>query len=183
MAPLRSAEPAPARGRRPNLVRIDAWTAVALDDALQFMRELWSAVHALQKASKRMNRELGVTGPQRLVLRLVGLSPGISAGGLARTLHLHPSTVTGVLKRLEEQGLLSRLSDVGDARRAVLRLTSRGQRVNLLSTGTVEAAVRATLATVSSRDRLAAQGVLSRLAERLADRGQTRQKRPARQRR
>jgi DNA-binding MarR family transcriptional regulator len=108
-----------------------------------------------------------LTGPQRLVLRVVGLSPGISAGGVARTLHLHPSTVTGVLKRLEDQGLLNRLSAVGDARRAVLRLTPRGQRVNLLSTGTVESAVRATLADVPPRDRRAAEGVLSRLAARL----------------
>ena len=49
---------------------------------------------------KRMEQRSGVTGPQRLVLRVVGLFPGISAGALARLLHVHPSTLTGVLHRL-----------------------------------------------------------------------------------
>jgi DNA-binding MarR family transcriptional regulator len=41
--------------------------------------------------------EVGVTGPQRLVLRVVGLFPGMSAGELATVLRVHPSTLTGVL--------------------------------------------------------------------------------------
>jgi hypothetical protein len=74
-----------------------------LPDVLQFMQLLWAIVHALQKTSKRMSAELGVTGPQRLVLRVVGLSPGISAGRLAAVLRLHPSALTGILQRLLNQ--------------------------------------------------------------------------------
>jgi MarR family transcriptional regulator, organic hydroperoxide resistance regulator len=149
---------------RPRLVQLDASTTLELDEGLEFMRTLWVVVHALQKASKRMNQRLGVTGPQRLVVRVVGLSPGISAGALAKALHLHPSTLTGVLKRLESQRLLSRASHEGDARRAVLRLTPAGQQLNLAVSGTVESAVRATLPQVSTRDRHAARDVLRRLA-------------------
>jgi hypothetical protein len=54
---------------------IDTETAVELDEALQFMRTLWETVHSLQKTSKRMSRTLGITGPQRLVVRAVGLAP------------------------------------------------------------------------------------------------------------
>jgi DNA-binding MarR family transcriptional regulator len=161
----RSADPA----RR--VVHIDAETSVELDEALQFMRTLWVIVHALQKASKRMNRMLGVTGPQRLVIRVVGLSPGISAGGLAKVLHLHPSTLTGVIKRLETQRLITRGRDAGDARRAVLRLTPAGQRLNVPMSGTVEALVRSALADVRLDDQRTARTVLERLAEGL-DSGQ-----------
>jgi hypothetical protein len=49
----------------------------ALDDVLRFMQLLWALVHQMDKASKRMRQELGVTGPQRLVLRVVGLQPGV----------------------------------------------------------------------------------------------------------
>ena len=64
-----------------------------LPDVLQFMQLLWAVVHGLDKASKRMSAEIGVTGPQRLVLRVVGLFPGLSAGDLAAILHVHPSTL------------------------------------------------------------------------------------------
>ena len=42
-----------------------------LDPVLDFMRLLWSVEHGLERMSKRMGNELGITGPQRLVLRIV----------------------------------------------------------------------------------------------------------------
>jgi DNA-binding MarR family transcriptional regulator len=138
-----------------------------LPDVLQFMRLLWAIVHGLQKASKRMTRRHGVTGPQRLVLRVVGMFPGVSAGRLAAILHVHPSTLTGVLRRLVEQGLLTRSAHAGDRRRSVLRLTARGARVNATATGTVEAAVRNALRTVADADRDATKRVLLALTAQL----------------
>src|SRR5438132_8459125 len=38
----------------------------------------------------------------RLVMRIVGRFPGIAAGRVAQILHVHPSTLTGILKRSEE---------------------------------------------------------------------------------
>jgi DNA-binding MarR family transcriptional regulator len=92
-----------------------------------------------------MEARLGVTAPQRLVIRIVGRFPGISAGEVSDILHLHPSTLTGVLKRLEERGLVGRRADPADARRALLELTPRGREVDELRSGTVEAAVRRAL--------------------------------------
>ncbi|MEO8077851.1 MAG: MarR family transcriptional regulator [Acidobacteriota bacterium] len=139
----------------------------ALGDALQFMRVLWAVMHALQQASKRMEQQTGVTGPQRLVLRIVGLFPGVSPGDLAELLHVHPSTLTGVLHRLVSRGLLLRTAD-GDRRRALLTLTATGRRVNRLRTGTVETAVTRSLRSLSLADRAAAQGALALLAEGLS---------------
>ena len=114
---------------------------VRLDDTLAFLQVIWRLDHELQTVSKRMQAELGVTGLQRLVLRLVGKNPGISAGHLARTLHLHPSTLTGVLDRLEGQKLLRRTVDKADRRRALLRITAAGTTLLARRGGTVEQAV------------------------------------------
>lgn len=141
-----------------------AGASAALPDVLQFMQLLWAVVHGLEKTSKRMTGEIGVTGPQRLALRVAGLFPGLSAGDLATILHVHPSTLTGILQRLVSQKLLTRLDDPRDRRRAVLRLTSRGARVNAVSRGTVEAAVAEALKGISDRDRAATRRVLQRLA-------------------
>ena len=114
-------------------------------ETLQFMQRLLDLVHALDVRSKRMAKTLGVTGPQRLVIRVLGQSPGMTASDIAGTLGMHPSTLTGVLKRLEDHGLLARRADPADGRRALLRLTPRGRDVDRLRDGTVEAAVRRTL--------------------------------------
>lgn len=138
-----------------------------LPDVLQFMRLLWQLEHALQKTSKRMAGTLGVTGLQRLVLRILGLFPGIAAGEIATILHVHPSTLTGVLSRLMEQGLIARSTFAGDRRRAVLALTARGRRVNDIKKGTVEAGVQKALRDLSRQDRAVARRVLTTVCEAL----------------
>ena len=94
-----------------------------------------------------MQAKFGVTGPQRLVLRIVGTFPGLSAGDLARTLHVHPSTLTGILQRLEARGLLRRLTDPDDARRVQLEITAKGKRLTVPSVGTVESAIKRLMTT------------------------------------
>lgn len=116
-----------------------------LGPILDFMQALWALDHALQSASKRMERTLGVTAPQRLVVRIVGRFPGISAGEVSEILRLHPSTLTGILKRLEQRKLVDRRADPADGRRALLRLTAAGREVDRARHGTVEAAVRRAL--------------------------------------
>jgi DNA-binding MarR family transcriptional regulator len=154
-------------GRMPNRPLPTEANAAELPDVLQFMRLLWAITHGLQTTSKRMTRDLGVTGPQRLVLRVIGLFPGVSPGALAKILHVHPSTLTGVLHRLTSQGLLARTPDPADGRRSVLTLTTRGTRVNAMGRGTVEAAIRRALQQVSDADRAATRRVFTALAQHL----------------
>lgn len=143
---------------------------VLLGQTLDFMRLLWALDHGLQSVSKHMKKKLSVTGPQRLVIRVVGRRPGISAGTLARLLHTHPSTLTGVLQRLEARGVLRREPDPADRRRWVIHLTAAGQRIDRQRAGTVEAAIRRGLRRLSDSQRDAAQQALQLLTEELARR-------------
>jgi len=113
------------------------------------MQRLWALTHALEVRSKRMARTLGVTGPQRLVIRLIGQTPGLSARDIAQTLDLHPSTLTGILARLEQQNMIRREVDESDRRRAQFELTAAGKRIDRERKGTVEAAVRRALTRAS----------------------------------
>jgi MarR family transcriptional regulator, organic hydroperoxide resistance regulator len=152
-------EPEASRGAEPKLGPV-----------LDFLRLLWAVDHALQSGSKRMEISLGVTGPQRLVLRIVGRLPGISAGELAQILHVHPSTLTGVLRRLQARALLQRRADPNDARRALLTLSAKGRKLDSLQTGTVEAAVRRALLRLPECVS-PAQELLAVLAEELSQTG------------
>lgn len=135
-----------------------------LGDALAFMQLLWAVAHGLESSSKRMHAELGVTGPQRLVLRIVGHYERIGAGQLADVLHIHPSSLTGMLKRLEDAELVRRESDPFDRRRALLALTKRGQRLNDQRDGTIESVVAQALAKISKERVGAAKTVLKAIA-------------------
>ncbi|HTV02145.1 MAG TPA: MarR family transcriptional regulator [Luteitalea sp.] len=141
--------------------------ASTLPPILEFMQSLWAVVHRMERLSKRMGARTGVTGPQRLVVRLIHLYPGIGAGELAATLHLHPSTLTGLLKRLETQGLLSRHVDPADGRRIVLRVTRRGATVATGRAGTVEGAVAAVTESAPTGQTAHVQAFLGALAVRL----------------
>lgn len=138
-----------------------------LGDVLEFMRLLWAVDHQLRSTSKRMESTLGLTGPQRLVLRLVGRFPGISAGRLAEILYVHPSTLTGVLKRLEKRNHIKRQADPRDGRKAVFCLTDASHVLNHPSAGTVEAAVQRVLSRLQKACLMDSQDVLGALAEEL----------------
>jgi DNA-binding MarR family transcriptional regulator len=126
---------------------------------------LWRLDHVLQTRSKRMAAIMGVSGPQRLVLRMLGRFGSLSAGDVARLLSLDPSTLTGILRRLEDRQLIKRLPHAMDGRRVSLVLTQAGGRINRSHAGTVEEAVRRALRRVSKRDLAGAQTVLTSLIE------------------
>lgn len=171
MPVVRSSSPV-TRARRARTPDPSADAPVVLPDVLQFMRLLWALDHDLQRTSKRMLRTLGVTGPQRLAIRLLGECPGISPGALAALLHVHPSTLTGILARLLDERLIVRTVDAGDARRSVLRLSAQGRRVDAVREGTVEAAVGGVLRRSSASDRRCVARVLRQLSTALAAYGE-----------
>jgi len=138
------------------------------DPVLEFIRLMWSVDHELQTVSKRMVSRIGLTAPQRLAVRFIGRNPDLTLGALAGLLHLHPGTVTGIVRRLEDVGLVVRTRSSEDTRRMHLRLTPRGQVVNRRQKGTVEAAVRRVTATMTPRELAGAARLMKRLAEELA---------------
>jgi MarR family transcriptional regulator, organic hydroperoxide resistance regulator len=141
----------------------------ALGEVLEFMRLIWGISHGLQSTSKRMEAELGVTGAQRLVVRIVGRCPGASAGQIAEILRLHPSTLTGVLRRLQKRGLVTRRAGEQDRREVHLHLTAAGRAMDRRHAGTVEAAVRRALEDLNPRQTAVTAHVLRALENALSN--------------
>lgn len=112
-----------------------------LPETLQFIRLLWQLDHALNKRSRRLLREAGVTAPQRFLIKVVGMRPGCTPGELARFLHVTPATVTRVVQRMEAAGFLRREPDQEDSRRVRLHLTPKGRRVDERCSGPTETPV------------------------------------------
>lgn len=134
-----------------------------LGDALDFLRRVWRLDHALERLSRRMERDLGLTGQQRLVLRCIGKFPGVTAGQLSSLVHVDPGTMSATLRRLEQKGLVRRRPDPSDKRRLCLGLTDAGRALDAPTVGTVESAVDELLATSSAADKAAGAALLERL--------------------
>lgn len=143
----------------------------ALGEVLDFMRLIWGVGHAVERVSKRMEPTLGITGPQRLVIRLVGKFPGIPAGHLAKLLRIHPSTLTGILKRVESQGIVRRRPDPRDGRRSLLGLTDKGRAFDIETAGTIEAAIAEVLGRTPHAKLEAARDVLASIERALGGLG------------
>lgn len=159
---------AAAGGRKAAAGRHVYGTPLSLDPSLEFLSLIWQLDHGLQVASKRMASRAGVTGPQRLVLKLVSGHPGVSAGALAGVLHVHKSTVTGILQRLEGRKLITREVDKADARRVNLTVTAAGRKVLSSSATTIEGAVRRAMESNPASAVAATRTLLDGLAKDLA---------------
>jgi DNA-binding MarR family transcriptional regulator len=71
----------------------------------------------------------GLAGTDFAVVSSLAVWEDATPTELARLLGMAPTTLSAVLKRLEERGLVERVRDPGDRRRHVLRLTAEGMRV------------------------------------------------------
>jgi MarR family transcriptional regulator, organic hydroperoxide resistance regulator len=139
-------------------------SATVEDQVLRFMRLIWAVDHELERCSKRMEITHGLTVGQRMTLLLIDRYPGASAAELASLMHVHPGTMSGMLKRLEAAGFIERSSHDGDARRHVLSLTAAGTAANRQRKGTFESAARGVLRTHPPGEIHAAERVLAALA-------------------
>ena len=142
----------------------------SLGPSLDFMRAVWSLNHALEVTSKQMEAETGLTVQQRMIVRFVGLYPGLTAGHMAKLLRVHKATVSTALKRLEGRRILKRVRDPRDQRRVILNLTAKGRALDVPNTGSVESAAEYLLGQSSDRDLRAAQRVMLAMVSALEER-------------
>ena len=149
-----------------------------LGETLDLLRLLWSVYHGLQNVSKQMKRTIGLTGGERVSIRLIGRFPGLSAGELADLLHVHPSTLTGLLNSLERRRLIHRDIDKRDRRRVRLQLTRQGSEYDREMHGTIESAVKTALRTHAPAEAHTARQLLISVAAALH--GQKKARRPRR---
>jgi len=147
--------------------RVRREAAGAFDPVLDLTRLLWAIEHLLNRTSKLLHRQVGITGPQRVVLRIVQEQPGVSAGEIAKLMHVDKSTLTGVFRRLEERRLIVRELDGADRRRARFRLGPASRGVGFIDVPSLESAVAAAFARAPKRGRQAARDILAAVCARL----------------
>lgn len=86
-------------------------------------------MHGIKVASYAVERSWGITGAQLFVLRELSLEAGVSIRRLSERTMTDPSSVSVIVARLVERGLVTNVRDATDRRRRVLCLTKKGTQL------------------------------------------------------
>ncbi len=117
--------PVPRRRPRSSL---KARRAETVQDCVETLNEIFRQVDVF---SKHLLRNFGVSGPQLWALRAIRDAGTVTMGGLAARMHLHVSTVTGIIDRLQLAGLVTRTRSETDRRILHLAVTAKGRGIVL----------------------------------------------------
>ena len=133
-----------------------------LPESLRLLPLLWSMNAALDRTSIEMDAKIGVTGPQRFLVRFVGLEPGVTRARLANIISLDASDLQLALDQLVAKHLLTEQGELSG-----YYLTARGAGINAILNGTVEHAVSKALDDASPYERTSFRRMLERVIRHL----------------
>ena len=98
-----------------------------LDNQLCF--RLYSASRLLTQAYHPLLAPYGLTYPQYLVMLVLWEQDSQKVNDIAKRLLLETNTVTPLLKRMEQEGLVRRSKSAEDARQVLVQLTPKGREM------------------------------------------------------
>ena len=93
------------------------------------MDSLRALVRALRISTRAVEKEIGISGAQLFVLQQLEDAPARSVNELADRTSTHQSSVSTVVSRLVERGLVRRAASPEDGRRMEISITERGRRL------------------------------------------------------
>ena len=127
--------------------------------------------HLLRRAHQRATQifleafeEAGLTPTQWAALAMLAEEGSASQNALGRMTAMDPATIQGVIRRLEERGLITREPDPDDKRRTKLRLSEEGRRIAEDSTPLGASVTAKTLAPLTAEERRAFLRMLAKIS-------------------
>jgi DNA-binding MarR family transcriptional regulator len=96
------------------------------DEVLIAIRRI---IQSIDLHSRDLVRQFGLTGPQLIVLQEISRLGEGSVGEIAKAISLGQATVTGILERLENRGLIIKHRSQNDKRRVLVQSTSASKQL------------------------------------------------------
>ncbi|MBB3392553.1 DNA-binding MarR family transcriptional regulator [Rhizobium sp. BK275] len=88
---------------------------------------VYATAHAFTRAYKPILDRVGLTYPQYIVMLVLWEKAELPVKTIGEQLDLDSGTLSPLLKRLEQNGLIKRLRDSRDERQVIVSLTPKGQ--------------------------------------------------------
>ena len=148
------------RASKPSL---NSAKALLLDNQLCFA--MYSTSLAMTKLYKPLLADLGLTYPQYLVMLVLWETDALTVSALGERLYLDSGTLTPLLKRMEQSGLLARVRSAQDERRVEVSLTHVGRKLKARAAAVPGCVLEASQCSIAELKALTAE--LQGLRERL----------------
>jgi DNA-binding MarR family transcriptional regulator len=105
----------------------------------QICHSLYSATNALVRAYRPLLEALELTYPQYLVMMALWEEDAVIIKRLVERTRLDAGTLTPILKRLEQKGIIERQASTVDSRQKVIVVTGDGRALEASAAGIPEA--------------------------------------------
>ena len=106
-------------------VKRNKYDALLLDSQLCF--PLYACAREVVKLYTPFLDALGLTYTQYITMMVLWETPSVTSKQIGRRLYLDSGTLTPVLKKLEQKGLILRRRDESDERNLLVELTAEGE--------------------------------------------------------
>ena len=93
---------------------------------LRVLQSLRRIIRAVDLHSRKLSMQHNITGPQLACLLAVNEHGPLTVSSLAREIHLSPSTIVGIIDRLEQKAMVLRRRSSQDRRVINIEITSKG---------------------------------------------------------
>ncbi|HVZ78930.1 MAG TPA: MarR family transcriptional regulator [Gemmatimonadaceae bacterium] len=137
-------------------------TTEDLEQVTRAMNAVRHIVRALRVSSRMIETRMGISGAQLFVLQQLREKPAESLNELADRTATHQSSVSVVVRRLVERGLVARTTATADRRRVELSLTDAGRRLLAGAPVTVQEKMLEGAESLSAAERRQMADLLSR---------------------
>jgi DNA-binding MarR family transcriptional regulator len=134
-------------------------------EELRILRALRRIIRAVDIHSRRLFASSQLTGPQLVSLLTLSERGPMTAVDLGKQIHLSPSTLVGILDRLENKGLVSRQRDLKDRRRVFLSVTEKGRSLSEAAPSPLQDRLADALKQIPSAERATLAASLERIVD------------------
>jgi DNA-binding MarR family transcriptional regulator len=133
--------------------------------------QVLEAIIYLYTESRRITKELAkradLTGPQLTVVKLLEQIGDLSLSSLSEKIRAQNSTVTGIIDRMEREGLVTRERSKEDRRVVYIKLTEKGHKLAREIPVEPMEIFRSALETLSAQDMRDLMRIMTKVAKRV----------------
>ncbi|MBU3917645.1 MarR family transcriptional regulator [bacterium] len=132
---------------------------------LLILQALRRIIRAIDIHSRQLSVKFNITTPQLVCLLTIVEKKKLTVATLAKEIHLSPSTVVGILDRLEEKKLIVRKRDTEDRRVVIVSASTKGKEYSKSSPSPLQEKLANSLLKLSELEQMTISLSLNRIVE------------------
>ncbi len=94
---------------------------------LRILQSLRKIIRSVDLHSRKLSMQHDITAPQLISLLAVAETGPLTIAAISKEVHLSPSTLVGIVDRLEAKGLVERKRSEKDRRQVLISMTKQGE--------------------------------------------------------